>query len=147
MQNKASTWAAALFFLSIVALAGPRGVRADCMTPEPLLLWSYPADGARDVPTNALFWFVSSQTAFNPDLSATLNGKPLVWPQEAHNVSGQVSIHRVHVDPGPLQPSTAYTLVLHYASDTLRRRESVPIVGLELSLFARPGIRRAPREQ
>lgn len=102
-----------ILFLA-VALAAPAIAQADCLTPEPDLLWSYPADGARDVPTNALFWFVSSQTSFNPELSATLNGKPLNWPESARSTWRNVSMSRVHVDPGPLAPNTAYTLVLRF---------------------------------
>lgn len=72
--------------------------------PELKHLWSYPADGATDVPLDATFW-TASTGAFG--LEAQLNGRPIEsFPATQH------SAHRI--EPGLLRPNTAYTLTLTY---------------------------------
>jgi hypothetical protein len=44
--------------LMVAALAGPAPARATCALPPAELVWSYPADGQSDVPTNATIWIL-----------------------------------------------------------------------------------------
>jgi hypothetical protein len=44
----------------IAALASPPLAGAACLTPAPTVVWSYPAEGQLDVPTNAAVWLLLS---------------------------------------------------------------------------------------
>lgn len=83
--------------VTVVALSGALGVavsrsaRASCLAPEPGLLWSYPANGAIEVPIDADL-FVTGELYGAP----TLAGEPL--PRMATGV----------YDLGPLVPQTRY---------------------------------------
>jgi hypothetical protein len=75
--------------------------RADCDIPEFALLWSYPADGASDVPINTALWFLTSQWGIEPRV--TFQGKPLALER-----GGVASAHRAA--PGALLPNQRYRI-------------------------------------
>jgi hypothetical protein len=77
------------------------GARADCDVPEFALLWSYPADGATDVPTNTQLWFLTSQWGIEPRVR--FQGERLRLER-----AGIASAHRA--EPGPLLPNHRYEL-------------------------------------
>lgn len=105
-------WRVAGALLAGLTLGSVVGARADCLTPEPLLLWSYPAEGERGVPVDAHFWLLSSQSAWGARPTATLNGKALAAP--ALLTGAPIQAPNLELDPGPLAPDTAYTLALSY---------------------------------
>lgn len=73
--------------------------KASCAAPRPDVIWTYPADGARDVPINALFWVLST---LGGSPAASLNGTPLTVGE------------RGELQPGALLPNHDYTLSLQY---------------------------------
>lgn len=81
---------------------------ASCAAPPPKVLWTYPADGDRDVPIDSVLWVISN--AWGAPSLATLNGKPLDAMQ-SDGVFDAVSFA-----PGTLQPDTSYVLHLEYSS-------------------------------
>lgn len=56
----------------LLAVSMVRSARASCLLPSPSLLWSYPAQGATEVPTNVTVWASGVS-----GLSATLNGEAI----------------------------------------------------------------------
>jgi hypothetical protein len=103
--TKASTVLLALIAV-VTWCAAPRSASASCASPTTTLLWSYPADGATDVPTDAVFWMVSGRQP----VQATLDDEPLVI--EAATEAAAVS----SIDPGALAADTDYVLRVEYAS-------------------------------
>jgi hypothetical protein len=61
--------------LMAAALAGPGPARAGCEVPPPELVWSYPADGQTDVPTNATIWILLPN--WTQPGSVSLDGVPI----------------------------------------------------------------------
>jgi len=103
-------WTRALRRLSLavsavlcVAVTQPAVATASCKEPALALLWSYPANGDTNVPTNALLWALSSTWRVP---SVTLDGAPLTVPGEG---VGSVSL-------GALAPQHDYVLRLEYMS-------------------------------
>lgn len=60
--------------LCLAAAMAPRTADASCAQPEAELLWSYPAGGQQDVPTNADLWLLVSGWS---ELRVTLDGAEL----------------------------------------------------------------------
>ncbi len=104
MRFLSALWAA----LAVVLVAN--AVHADCGY-YPSLVWTYPADGDVDVPTDARFWMVS--TAVN---SVKLDGVELLPPEALafDNPSG-AGIPGIEM-PG-LQPNREYTIEISFASE------------------------------
>lgn len=132
---RSRSWSAIVWIVAHAwfALASP--TRASCFTPEPLLLWSYPAEGATDVPIDAELWAVSSFVGSNVTPTVKLNGQPVavhVAPARPIIEIGGVTmdghtgravldapargieLEPIHFTPGALTPNTAYTLELSY---------------------------------
>ncbi|HEX5658055.1 MAG TPA: hypothetical protein VFX59_12710, partial [Polyangiales bacterium] len=96
-----------------VVLVIPLAARASCVVGEAELLWSYPAEGARDVPLNATFWMLTTASSL---------GRPSVWLNDASvplaseresDVAG-VDLNEVRVEPRGLRANTDYTLRVRY---------------------------------
>ncbi len=75
--------------------------QASCVEPPLELLWSYPSDGAQEVPLNAQFWALTSLSG--AEVEATLNGVALQATRE---------LNALRFEPGSLTPDTDYTLHL-----------------------------------
>jgi len=86
-----------LAVLAAVGVSGARPVWASCVAPTPAIVWSYPAQGANDVPTNADLWILLSGWNVLPRVS--LDGTEL---PELELPSGY--------DLGELAANTEYTL-------------------------------------
>jgi hypothetical protein len=95
-------WLAAL---ALSALS-PAPALAKCRTPPLEFLWSYPADGAVDVPTNAQFWALTPYPWTPP--VASLNGVPLTVVVE------EGARGTAHGSLGALEPLHDYVLRLDY---------------------------------
>ena len=96
--------------LALMCLAmlstGASLARASCVAPPQLeILWSYPENGMQTVPTDAVFWALTSTWGAQP--VATLNGVALV----AQN-TGTFSAYRMQP---VLEPGREYVWVLDYA--------------------------------
>lgn len=72
---------------------------ASCVPPDPAIVWSYPAEGATDVPVDARI-FLRLNTYSRPT-SITVNGVVVSWAGPGSAVEDMFS-------PGPLTPNTAY---------------------------------------
>ena len=83
----------------------PAAADANCIAPALEILWSYPQDGASDIPIDAEFWVSTSHWGIDP--TVTLNGTVLQLED-----TGTFSTFRIH--PGKLDASTAYTLELTF---------------------------------
>ncbi|MBK6812221.1 MAG: hypothetical protein IPG81_25730 [Sandaracinaceae bacterium] len=59
------------------ALAAPSHASASCVPPDPAIVWSYPAEGATDVPVDARI-FLRLNTYSRPT-SITVNGVVVNW--------------------------------------------------------------------
>lgn len=90
--------ALSLALLAPGALA-PRA-QASCAAPPFELLWSYPTNGATDVPINARFWFLFS---LGPGAKVSLDGTALTAER-------RVGFSGLSFAPGELLPNHAYTL-------------------------------------
>ncbi|MET0388218.1 MAG: hypothetical protein ABW321_19755, partial [Polyangiales bacterium] len=80
--------------------------QASCAGPPITLLWSYPEDGATNVPTNAVLLGVVQGWASMP--GATLNGTKI-------EVQGSLGFGGFQLEPGALTPDTDYELVLDFS--------------------------------
>jgi hypothetical protein len=96
------------------------GAQADCLAPSPLLLWSYPEDGASDVPIDAELWAFTNLGNLKPS-GATLNGQDLALTEP------DAQDHGLRFSPGPLSSDTSYKFVITYAA-----RGSVPVSVFEV---------------
>jgi hypothetical protein len=66
--------------IALLAIAGalfviPRPARASCAPPPPAVVWSYPAEGQTDVPTNATIWILLPN--WTQPATIMLDGQPL----------------------------------------------------------------------
>jgi hypothetical protein len=86
----------ALSSLPLVLCLSEREARADCASPEPAIVWSYPAQGDTDVPTNVDLWVLPSGWGGPPSVSR--NGVVLAPLRMGYGY-----------DAGELAPNTAYT--------------------------------------
>lgn len=93
---------AALAVLFTLMYAAPASV--NCPASAPKLLWSYPADGATDVPTNLVFWALEADGA--EPTRVTLDGVLMTKPGEYGGF-----------DLGELHPSQEYRLEVGYRND------------------------------
>jgi uncharacterized protein (TIGR03382 family) len=95
-----------IVFLTAVAVSlyGVPPVLAKCVAPRAELLWSYPADGDTDVPTNAVFWALDTRWYAEP--VASLNGVLLPAGGEAGDA--------IERPLGELEPNRDYVLRLDY---------------------------------
>jgi hypothetical protein len=96
----------------MAALPATAPVSAKCITPPLEPLWSYPADGAVDVPTNAVFWSLNKYALANPVL--TLNGVPVPstpWGPGRARAPG--------IPLGTLEPQHDYVIRLEFPQPTL----------------------------
>src|SRR4051794_5087025 len=80
----------------------PGGAQASCFLPSLEVLWTYPADGDQDVPTNAVFWALATGWR-SPD--ATIDGVPLA----VNTQTGETPL-------GNLAPNQDHVLRLDYTS-------------------------------
>jgi hypothetical protein len=80
-------------------LAAPSNASASCVPPDPAIVWSYPAEGATDVPVDARI-FLRLNTYSRPS-SITVNGVVV-------NSAGAGATVEDMFSPGPLTPNTAY---------------------------------------
>lgn len=92
----------------------PSSGHADCLTAEPMLLWSYPADGDVEVPINAQVWILSTLAALASPTLVSLNGETLT-PAAAEASATQISRRSLHFVPSELAVNTRYTLRVVYA--------------------------------
>jgi hypothetical protein len=101
--------------LSILACAASlllsAAARADCFAPAPLLYWSYPAEGAQDVPVDAELWVLSNLASSGARPEVSLNGRKLDLAPAAKSHIDQSDLQ---INPGVLAANTPYTLELHY---------------------------------
>jgi hypothetical protein len=103
-------YAVALLVLGSVCSGGGGGrAHADCVSTEPKLLWSLPADGATGVPLNVSFWAVTSFSG--RQLRARLNGEAIDTPRIADGGDPRM----MQVTPPRLEPNHSYKLELVYA--------------------------------
>jgi len=100
-----------------VVLSQPQAAVADCGRPPFALLWSYPANGDTNVPTNALLWTLSSDWS-RP--MATLDGVPLPLPVDG---AGGVPL-------GALTPQRDYLVQLSYPDPYLRADAGPSVIEL-----------------
>jgi hypothetical protein len=94
--------------LALGGLSGAAPAWADCPSPAPAIVWSHPAHGATDVPTNADLWILLSDWYASPRVA--LGGselRPLDLP--------------FGYDLGELAPDTTYTLEVQDAEATGER--------------------------
>jgi hypothetical protein len=87
--------------LAVLALTG-RAAYGSCAAPAPMIIWSYPADGQTDVPTNAGIFFLTTLGAAAG--GATINGSALA-------IEGGHFGYRP-----PLTPQTDYVVAVGPAS-------------------------------
>lgn len=100
------------FVVTAAALPFTSPVQAKCRMPPIELLWSYPADGDVDVPTNAVFWSLNKYWYANPTL--TLNGVSVATtPREANATSAPGT------PLGSLAPQHDYVLRLEFPQPAL----------------------------
>lgn len=96
-----------LAFTLTLALFTPTALvsraQATCVPPPFELLWSYPANGAKDVPIDARLWVLVSSASY---ASFSIEGRALT-PDRT-----QGSFNSFSLDPGALQPNRAYKLVI-----------------------------------
>jgi hypothetical protein len=108
-------------------LATPGRGEAACGPPPPEILWSYPAAGAEDVPTDAKIWVLSGATV----TAVRLDGLPV------SDVYQPLPGRRWAWDPGPLAPSTDHELTVEFeggATETLAfRTGAAPYAGAPAS--------------
>jgi hypothetical protein len=91
--------------LASLALFFPRPASATCFLPQPKIVWSYPADGEVDVPTNARIFVLG--TSYPPLGAALIVNGVLVHPDESKPGIGPVlAPHTEYVVA--LEPSTRY---------------------------------------
>jgi hypothetical protein len=81
--------------------------RASCVAPVREIVWSYPADGEKNVPTNARVFLLTTYGAFEPGTIA-INGQPL---------SREPGDSRAGLGPA-LAPLTEYVVTLSQASSS-----------------------------
>lgn len=94
-----STVTAALCLMTgLWILTSPSQASASCVPPDPTIVWSYPAEGATNVPVDAEIFVMLS--TYGRVTSITVNGAVV-------SSSGEVFLEGVF-DPGPLTPNTAY---------------------------------------
>lgn len=99
-HNQRSTITAMLCLAAgLWTLAAPSNASASCVPPDPAIVWSYPAEGATDVPVDARI-FLRLNTYSRPT-SITVNGMVVNWAGAGATVEDMFS-------PGPLTPNTAY---------------------------------------
>lgn len=94
--------------LGCVALWPARAAQASCVLPELKLVWSYPADGQTDVPTNAHVFFLTTLVGIPSEI--TING---VAPP-AETVTDPPTYGYAPV----LAPDTQYRVALKYTNST-----------------------------
>lgn len=95
-------WRLAITLLTLNAcLLVVGSARAGCTWPSPLLVWSYPADGQRNVPPDADLIMILEG---DPVQEVLLDGAPLSASRNQPNV----------YDMGDLAPSEVHTLELHW---------------------------------
>ncbi|MCB9626828.1 MAG: hypothetical protein H6725_05615 [Sandaracinaceae bacterium] len=82
-----------------LALSVTSRASASCVPPDPAIVWSYPAEGATDIPVDARI-FLRLNTYSRPT-SITVNGVVVNWAGPGSAVEDMFS-------PGPLTPNTAY---------------------------------------
>lgn len=76
--------------------ASAREALADCASPEPAIVWSYPAHGDTDIPTNVDLWVLPA--GWNGPAIVSRNGVPLEPLRMGYGY-----------DAGELAPNTAHT--------------------------------------
>ena len=89
--------------VALCVVLTPATATAKCTVPALALLWSYPANGDINVPTNAVLWALGNSWSVP---SVTLDGMPIVVP-----VAGPRGIPL-----GPLAPQHDYVVRLDYGS-------------------------------
>ena len=93
----------------------PQVAQASCVAPPPQVLWSYPAAGQSDVPTNATLWLRLSRVG---NIALTLNGAP--QPYVAVDVLSPEEPGRIlQIEPASLAPNTDYVLRISYVEQGL----------------------------
>lgn len=113
------------------ALCTVTSVRADCGLPPTELLWSYPAQGDGNVPTNAQFWLLS--TGWGDIAQATLNGQALTHEATGPGVT--------HLTPPALSPDTDYVLAIEFRETP--GQASVP-EGVSIAFHSGTGAQASP---
>jgi MYXO-CTERM domain-containing protein len=91
--------------MAIASAPFPNAANATCNAPDPKLVWSSPADGATDVPTNAAIWLLLANWHRPPEIA--LNGVPVP-------VAEIPFLYR----PAVLEPRTHYEVKLTATPDS-----------------------------
>jgi len=82
-----------------------RSVQASCTAPPSSILWSQPADGATNVPTNVVLWVLPVSAG---ELEVSLDGAKLA-----------ASADRFSYELGELAPNTTYTVAFDFGGRVL----------------------------
>lgn len=90
-------------------MSGIAAARADCGVPPLELLWSYPEEGARDVPVNAELWVLVPWGWGQPTARLDDVEIPLVVDPDASGV--------IHLVPGAMAPEQDHVLRLAFEQD------------------------------
>lgn len=95
--RRGSALAATLVLAMMLTRSHP--ARASCATPEPKLVWTSPADGDTNVPTNAALWIMTA--SFGTVTSVAVNG-----------LVAREGVTPFLYDPGLLAPDSDYRVVV-----------------------------------
>lgn len=98
--------------------------RADCLLPPFELLWSYPANGQKDVPLNASLWVLANFGEFTPRASASLNGRDI---KRLESDERNAKLGLTAFAPTLLEPDTSYTLRVSYEPSAGQPAKSVEL--------------------
>jgi hypothetical protein len=119
--------------LVTAAVIHPRPSNAGCLSPTPALLWTHPADGATDVPTNTAIWILPGAN------SALLNGVAIASDDgRLFKPNGLVAKTHYRVDV-PFSSPAPGTLSFSFTTGAGPREIAVPNIGQTTSrLFEEP---------
>ncbi|MFM2420981.1 MAG: hypothetical protein RL385_5704, partial [Pseudomonadota bacterium] len=96
-------------FLLSHAAAPASIVSADCLAPAPAVLWTYPANGDVDVPTDSSLWLAANVSSFGQVPTVELNGTAV--SVQAESLS---ALAPLRFEPPTLAPDTSYVWTLRY---------------------------------
>ncbi len=86
--------------------ASPALAHAACEQSEPRILWSFPAEAAKEVPTNATFWAIAS-----------LGSTPRAWLDGVELTPASRTANAASFRPAELAPNRSHLLELDAASE------------------------------
>ena len=105
--------------LVVIPFLRGASARASCAESAPKIVWSYPADGDIDIPTNAHIFVLTSLGATTPDQQILVNGQPAAEAADGtFGLAPAMQPNTAYVVTVPLAPSSGSTGALTFGFTT-----------------------------